>query len=233
MITASHNPPEYNGYKVYWNDGAQVLPPHDTGIVKEIDLLRGKGVVSASTPNDPYIHVLYQEIDSSYLEAIRALQLYPATDKSSLHVVYSPLHGTGGVIVPQALYQTGVKTLSFVRPQMVADGTFSTTPIPNPESPEALRLGIEQMMKEEADLFLATDPDADRLGVVVNHHGSPVILTGNQIASIMLEGILSCRSFEKALPARMSVVETIVTTPLVKAIAEKYGGKTYQVLPGF
>lgn len=233
MITASHNPPEYNGFKVYWNDGGQITSPHDTEIEKEINSIQGHGAVPASTALDPYIHVLNKEVDEAYLDALKQLQLYPATNKSDLKVVYTPLHGTGGMIVPLAMYQSGLTSLSFVKEQMVADGLFATTPSPNPETKEALSLGIVQMQKEGADILLANDPDADRLGVVIMHENKPFILTGNQIASLMIYGILQALSEQNAIPERMVVVETIVTTGLIKKIVESYGGSVEWVLTGF
>lgn len=233
MITASHNPPEYNGYKVYWADGGQVLPPHDTGIMKEVEEVRRGGIIPVSPEQDPYIHILGKEIDEAYLAELHQLELWPETDKSSLKVVYSSLHGTGGTIVPQALHQIGITNLSLVKQQMVPDGAFPTTKYPNPEAEEALRLGIDMMMSTNSDLFLATDPDADRLGVVVNHNGTQHILTGNQISSIATEWIFKRLSERGVLPSNGAVVKTIVTTPLVRKIAERWGGKCYEVLTGF
>lgn len=233
MITASHNPPEYNGYKVYWSDGAQVLPPHDEGILREVERVREGGLIPVSPEQDPYIHILGKEMDEEYLAALHLLELWPDTDKSSLSVVYTPLHGTGGTIVPEALHHVGVTNLSFVKAQMVPDGAFPTTPSPNPEIEEALRLGIDQMMATSFDLLLATDPDADRLGVVVNHKGKPVILTGNQIASIAAEWIFQRLSERGKMPQKPAVVKTIVTTPLVRKIAEGWKATCYDVLTGF
>jgi phosphoglucomutase/phosphomannomutase len=233
MVTASHNPPEYNGYKVYWSDGGQVLPPHDIGITKEVDEVRRGGLIPVSPEQDPYIHIIGKEIDEAYLEAIHSLELWPETDKSSLSVIYSSLHGTGGTVVPQALHQVGVTNLSFVKQQMIPDGTFPTTRYPNPEVEEALRLGIDAMVSAKLDLFLATDPDADRLGVVVNHKGSPQILTGNQISSIAAEWIFRQLTARGIVPHNPAVVKTIVTTPLVRKITERWGGTCFDVLTGF
>jgi phosphomannomutase len=233
MVTASHNPPEYNGYKVYWSDGGQVLPPHDEGITTRVDEVRRGGIIPVSPEQDPYIHIIGTEIDEAYLEAISSLELWPDTDKSSVSVLYSSLHGTGGTIVPQALHQVGITNLSFVKQQMIPDGAFPTTRYPNPEVEEALRLGIDAMVASNLDLFLATDPDADRLGAVVNHKGSPQILTGNQISSIATEWIFRQLTARSILPQHPAVVKTIVTTPLVKKITERWGGKCFDVLTGF
>lgn len=233
MVTASHNPAEYNGYKVYWADGGQVLPPHDSGITKEVEEVRRNGLIPVSPEQDPYIHTIGAEIDEAYLEALRKLTLWPETDKSSLRVLYSSLHGTGGTVVPQALRQVGITNLSFVREQMTPDGTFPTAKYPNPETEEALRLGINKMMAEGLDLFLATDPDADRLGVVVNHRGVQHILTGNQISSLMAEWICRQLSARGLMPQKPVVVKTIVTTSLVRKIAESWGAACHDVLTGF
>ena len=233
MITASHNPPRYNGFKVYWNSGGQVLPPHDEEIMKEIEAVRATGVVPVSPEADPYIHVIGKEVDEEYLEAIRPLALWPGRSKGLLNIVYSSLHGTGGTIVPRALERVGVVAPEFVREQMKADGSFPAAPVPNPECPEAMRLGTEQMLASRADLFMANDPDADRLGAVVNHKGSAIALTGNQVASIMTEYIFQRLSASGTVPPRPTVVKTIVTSPLVRAITEKWGGVCVDVLTGF
>jgi phosphoglucomutase/phosphomannomutase len=190
-------------------------------------------LIPVSPQQDPYIHIIGKEIDEAYLEAIRGLELWPNTDKSLVRVLYSSLHGTGGTIVPQALHQVGITNLSFVKPQMIPDGSFPTTRYTNPEIEAALRLGIDQMMSEGDDIFLATDPDADRLGVVVNHKGASQILTGNQISSIATEWIFRQLSAREILPQHPAVVKTIVTTPLVQKITERWGGKCYDVLTGF
>ncbi len=234
MITASHNPPEYNGYKVYWADGGQVLPPHDGGILHEVELVRKAGKsVGVSPEVDPYIRLLGPELDEAYLNALRPLQLWPGEDKSSVSVLYSPLHGTGSTLVPQALRQSSVTHLGFVKEQMVPDGSFPTTRFPNPEEEAALRLGIDQMVRENYDIFLATDPDADRLGVVVNHHGASHRLTGNHTASLLAEYILRQLHSRGALPNQPVVIKSFVTTPLVKKIASKWGATCIDVLPGF
>jgi phosphoglucomutase/phosphomannomutase len=233
MITASHNPPEYNGYKVYWGTGGQVLAPHDNGITKEIGKVRQGGIIPVSPEQDPYIHIIGKEIDEAYLEAIRPLALWPDTDKSSLKVLYSCLHGTGGTIVPQALHQVGITKLAFVREQMTPDGSFPSARVPNPEEGEAMRLGKDQMMAEGHDVFLATDPDADRLGVVVRHGNTSYTLTGNQVASIATEWIFRRLTDRSMLPSAPVVVKSLVTTPLVRAIADRFGAACYDVLPGF
>lgn len=233
MITASHNPPRYNGYKVYWNTGGQVLPPHDAEIIKEIEEVRKTGVVPIAPEGEPFVHIMGKEIDDAYLEAIKPLSLWPGRPKGYLYIVYSSLHGTGGTIVPQALEQVGVIVPDLVKAQMIPDGSFPAAPIPNPEMPEAMRLGTEQMMAAGEDIFLATDPDADRLGAVVNHKGVAHALSGNQVASLMIEYIFRQRSLAGTVPAKPTVVKTIVTSPLVRVITEKWGGTCIDVLTGF
>lgn len=234
MITASHNPPEYNGYKVYWADGGQVLPPHDQGILKEVELVRRRGkIVPVSPEVDPYIRILGHEVDEAYLNSIRPLQLWPDEEKDSISVLYSCLHGTGGTLVPQALRQTKVSQVFFVKEQMVPDGSFPTTRYPNPEDEAALRLGIDCMMANHHDIFMATDPDADRLGVVVTHNGKPHILTGNHTASLLVEYILRQLTSRQAMPKQPVVIKSFVTTPLVRKIASHWGASCIDVLPGF
>lgn len=233
MITASHNPPEYNGYKVYWNDGGQVLPPHDTGIMNEIRSIPEGTVIPVSREQDPFIHLVDTQEDEAYFQAISQLALWPATDKKELSVLFSPLHGTGGTLIKKALHQVGISSFHVVDQQMIPDGAFPTAKKPNPEEREALELGIQKMMKENCDIFLATDPDGDRLGCVVNHHGVPHILTGNQIVALATEWILHQKTELHILPSRPAVVKSIVTTPLVAKIAQKWGATCFDVLPGF
>ena len=233
MITASHNPPEYNGYKVYWSDGGQVLPPHDEGIMREVAAISPSSFINVSPEDDPYIHVIRTEEDEEYFKAIAPLALWPATDKRDIAVVYSPLHGTGGTLIARALRQVGVTSLHVVAPQMIADGSFPTAKRPNPEERDALELGIQMMMDDRHDIFLATDPDADRLGCVVNHQSNPHILTGNQIAALATEWIFQRLSQRNLLPPRPAVVKTIVTTPLISKIAARWGAACFDVLTGF
>lgn len=233
MITASHNPPEYNGYKVYWSDGGQILSPHDKGITEKIEQAREGGRISITEPEDPYIHIIGKEIDEAYLETIRPLSLWSEPDKSSLKVHFSPLHGTGATLMPQALQDRGITTFSMVESQSTPDGNFPEASSPNPEVQETLQTGINEMIEGNLDLFLATDPDADRLGVVVNHQGTPHILTGNQIAALSTEWIFHQLSSKGTLPPKPAVVKSIVTTPLVQKITEAYGGKCHNVLTGF
>jgi phosphoglucomutase/phosphomannomutase len=234
MITASHNPPEYNGYKVYWADGGQVLPPHDKGILAEIEKVRAKPNPVPVTPEqDPFIQEIGKEVDEAYLAAIKPLSLWPDMNKSTFLVMYSPLHGTGGTLMPQALLQYGFENVKYVKEQMIADGSFPTAHVPNPEDKGALKMGIEAMLQKSCNIFLATDPDADRLGAVVNHKDEAVILTGNQIAALLAEWILLRLKEQDKMPAHPTLVKTIVTSPLIEKIAREYGASIAEVLTGF
>ena len=171
MITASHNPAEYNGYKVFWSDGAQVVPPHDQGIIEDVRAITSLSQIQHA-PGSPLIERM--EIDAAYLKALRALQ-YQAADNQAygklLKITYTPLHGTGMTLVPKALLEWGFSNVNCVAKQMVPDGNFPTVKFPNPEYKEALQLGIDQLQETQSDVLLATDPDADRMGVVVMHQG--------------------------------------------------------------
>lgn len=236
MITASHNPPEYNGYKVYWNDGGQVLPPHDTGIIQEVDQIKELQMVKKAELNSPLIHLVSPDVDEAYLEAVTKLQLLPKENQEkgkSLKIVYTSLHGTGITLMPEALKRWGFTNVAYVKEQCIPDGNFPTTKSPNPEEKAALQLGMDLLQKTQSDLLIATDPDADRVGVVVNHHGTLVILNGNQIASICLEHICSTLTKEKKMPSNGAFIKSIVTTELLKAIADNYKKPCENVLTGF
>lgn len=237
MITASHNPPEYNGYKVYWSDGGQVLPPHDIGIIAEVDKIDDPAAVKAIDSLDsPLIVMIQDDVDDAYLKAIATLPLYPEenrADGNSLKIVYTSLHGTGITLAPSALRMAGFTNLSFVDAQIVPDGAFPTATYPNPEEKAALKLGIEKLQATGSDLFLATDPDADRVGAVVMHEGHPYIFNGNQVACICLEHICRTLSNQEKLTEKDAFIKTIVTTELFRAIATHYNTNCIDVLPGF
>lgn len=232
MITASHNPPEYNGYKIYWSDGAQVVPPHDTGIMEEVKQITRPDQVHVAPLEDPKIELIGDSEDEAYLTALDPLQNHRETNQKeghSLKIIYTPLHGCGSTTLPQALKRWGFNNLSYVEAQKAPDGHFPAAHSPNPEQEKALELGIKQLLKEKGDLLLASDPDADRLGIVALHQGKPVILNGNQIASLCLDYL--CRT--KPLQKNNAAVTTIVTTELFKCIAEKHGVTPFEVLTGF
>jgi phosphomannomutase len=237
MITASHNPKDYNGYKVYWSDGGQVLPPHDKGIVQEANAIQDLSSIQiAESIDDPLIETVEDDVDDAYLNGLKNLSLYPNLAKESsipLKITYTSLHGTGITLAPRALRLMGFFHLNFVDPQVIPDGNFPTAPYPNPEEEAALSLGIQKMLESDSDLLIATDPDADRMGVVVNHHGKPVILTGNQIACILLSHILEGYALHQSLPENPAAIKSVVTTELFRAIAEGHQVKVFEVLPGF
>ncbi len=235
MITASHNPSEYNGYKVYWSYGGQVLPPHDIGMMESVERVRKESNAIPMLEMDSIssIELLGQEIDQAYFLQLQKEILWKNRPKSELHIVYSPLHGTGGRLIETALHQAGFEQLSLVLPQMIPDGSFSTVQQPNPESPEALHMGIDLMLEKKADICIASDPDADRLGVVVMHNGAPVFLNGNQIAALMCEWVAKKRREEGESSKRYGIIKSCVTTPLLEAIAGRWDLTISNVLPGF
>lgn len=230
MITASHNPPEYNGYKVYWADGAQIVAPHDQGIVAEVAKISSPADVKLTELSDRLIHLV--DDDEAYFKALDPLQNHPETNQKlgkELKIVYSPLHGCGITTLPEALRRWGFTKLSLVEKQKTPDGNFPNAHSPNPEQEEALELGTKQLLEENGDLFFATDPDADRIGVVVNHQGKAVTLNGNQIASLSLYYLCQTRP----LPNNSAAITTIVTTELFRKIAESFGVTPFEVLTGF
>ncbi|MCF7729056.1 MAG: phospho-sugar mutase [Chthoniobacterales bacterium] len=236
-ITASHNPPAYNGYKVYFEDGAQVIEPHASSIITLVDQMEGDQYQSLPQEQCGKIIFLGKAVDESYKKKLRGLILQPSLFKKNLKVVYTPLHGVGGTIIVPLLESVGVQC-SPVFSQMQPDGFFSTVKSPNPENSEALTLGIALAEQEKADLVIATDPDADRMGVAVrNASGSLELLTGNQIGSLIAwyrlktlfeQGLLDEKNKKNAL-----LVKSIVTTDLQKAIAEKFGIRCVETLTGF
>lgn len=236
MITASHNPPMYNGYKVYWNDGAQVLPPHDQGIIEEVNKIMDNPEIKVADPSSSLIHRIDGEVDKAYIKAASSLQHYPEENQRSgrtLSVVYSNLHGTGITLVPRILASWGFTNLSLVEEQNEPDGAFPTVTSPNPEEHQAMALGVKKLIQSGADIFLATDPDGDRIGVAVNHRGSAVLLNGNEVAAICVAHICKALTLQDRLPKKGAFIKTIVTTELFKTIAESYNTFCFDVLTGF
>ncbi|MCB1117221.1 MAG: phospho-sugar mutase [Chlamydiia bacterium] len=236
MITASHNPPKYNGYKVYWGDGAQVIEPHASNIVRHVEEITSPAKVTIGNLDDPRFIETDNTLIESYLKAIYSSQ--QCRDQNHAHghalkVVYTPLHGTGGMLMDKALESWGFTNFKYVKSQQMPDGHFPTTKSPNPENPDSLQLGIEQLKQYKADLLLATDPDADRLGAVVMHQGTPHFLTGNEIAALCTEHILKKKALHDTLPSNGAIVKSIVTTDLLPAIANTYDIACIDVLTGF
>ncbi len=237
MITASHNPPEYNGYKVYWSDGAQILPPHDKAIIAEVQKINDiSNVKKTQTLDSALIEIIDNEVDEAYFKAIVPLQNYPEENRkfgSTLKIVYTSLHGTGITVMPKALAAWGFSNVVYVEKQIIPDGHFTTAPIPNPEDPSALKLGIETLEASKGDLLLATDPDADRVAVAVQHAGKIQLLTGNQTACLCLYHLCEAMSKQQTMPKKAAFIKTIVTTELFKVIAHAYQATCFDVLTGF
>lgn len=236
MVTASHNPSEYNGYKVYWSDGGQVLPPHDIGIIDEVLKIESLAAIHQAPLESPLIEWVLEEIDEAYLQAIAKLPLYRremAEKGQELKIVYTSLHGTGITLMPQVLKGWGFSSLSYVEPQITPDGHFPFAPKPNPEERAALELGIRQLKQNGGDILIATDPDADRVGVAVLHQNEVTILNGNQIACLCLHHILERQSELGTLPENAAFIKTIVTSELFKTICEHYKSGCFETLTGF
>ena len=235
IITASHNPKEYNGYKVSWNDGGQVVSPHDKGIIDEVRSI--KSVSEIATGGDPArIVTIGEETDKKYMEEVLRLSLNPEIIKrnSGMGIVYTPLHGTGYRMVPDALKMYGFKNIYPVPEQSITDGNFPTLRSPNPEEPDALAMALDLARAKNADLVMATDPDADRLGIAVRKpSGEFVLLNGNQTGALLTWYIISQKKKNGALKGNEYIINTIVTSDLLDRIAEANGVKCYNVLTGF
>ena len=241
-VTASHNPPEYNGYKVYWEDGAQFTPPHDKGVTEEVLAIEDLSSVKTMTASDAKAAGLYKvigaEIDDKYIAHVKAQVVnQDAIHKmqDSIKIVYTPLHGTGNSPVRRVLKEIGFEHVYVVPQQELPDGEFPTVSYPNPEAAEAFALGLGMAKELDADLVLATDPDADRLGVYVkdSKSGQYIPLTGNMSGSLLCEYVLSQKAAKNAIPADAEVVKSIVTTNLVDAVAASYNCKLVECLTGF
>ena len=241
-ITASHNPPEYNGYKVYWEDGAQITPPHDTGIMAEVKKVTDYATVKTMELEDAKKAGLYQvigaDIDDPYIAELKKLVLHQdCIDKvgAELKIVYTPLHGTGNIPVRRVLKELGFQNVYVVPEQELPDGDFPTVSYPNPEAAEAFELGLALGKKVDADLILATDPDADRLGVYVKDSktGEYHSLTGNMSGCLIGDYVIGQRKELKGLPADGAFIRSIVSTNMADAIAKYYGIELIEVLTGF
>lgn len=233
MITASHNPKEYNGYKIFWSDGGQVVAPHDSAIAKKIDAISDLSRIKIAPPSHPLIqHQSLNTLDEAFLQELLKLRHLTSLCEQSgkeLKITYTSLHGTGYTTVPKALHSWGFTNINPVEEQMIPDGNFPTVKFPNPEYDEALSLGKNQLLKTHSDLLIANDPDADRMGVVVLHKGEAVRLTGNEMAAICVDFL--CRFGN--LPKNSVFITTIVTTQLVRVISEAHHFTCFEVLTGF
>lgn len=239
ILTASHNPKEYNGYKAYWDDGAQVLAPHDTGIIEEVNKVSAediKGLVKTVDPSNPLIQIVGKEIDDIYLAKIKEISIDPAVieRQKDMKIVYTPIHGTGMMLIPQSLKLWGFCNVNTVPEQMIKDGNFPTVISPNPENAEALTMAIDLAKKIDADIVMASDPDADRVGMACkNSKGEWVLVNGNQTCMIFLYYIIKNRIATGKMKGNEFIVKTIVTTELIKTIADKNHVEMYDCYTGF
>lgn len=234
VITASHNPKEYNGYKAYWDDGAQVLFPHDQGIIDEVNKVRPEDI--KFTGNDNIIQIIGEDIDAEYLNQIHTLSIDPEviSRQKDLKIVYTPIHGTGMNLIPRSLKLWGFENVNCVSEQMVKDGNFPTVVSPNPENAEALTLALKLAKEIDADIVMASDPDADRVGMACkNSKGEWVLVDGNQTCMIFLYYIISNRIAQNKMKGNEFVVKTIVTTELISEIARKNDIEMLDVYTGF
>jgi len=238
VVTASHNPPEYNGYKVYWADGGQIVPPHDGGIIEEVRSV-GKDIRvmdRAEAETQGLLEFIDERIDGPYREMVKSCSLRPEllrTYGKDLKVVFTPLHGTGAVLIPQVLSEMGVEVI-LVEEQSKPDGNFPTVEKPNPEEGAAMQMALDLGAQKGADLVMGTDPDADRLGIAVpTGDGDLKLITGNQLGVLLADYIFSTRKETGTMPKNPAFVKTIVTTELQRLIAQTYGARSYDVLTGF
>ena len=242
VVTASHNPPEYNGYKVYWEDGAQITAPKDAQIIGEVNAIKDYAEIKKMTTEEAKAAGLYEvigkEIDDKYMEALKKLVLHPEAIKqmaSSLKIVYTPLHGTGNVPVRRVLKELGFEQVTVVPEQELPDGNFPTVSYPNPEDKKAFALALDLAKKIDADLVLATDPDADRLGVYEKDTktGEYKVFTGNMSGMLICEYEMSQKKALGILPENGALVTTIVSSNMAQAVAKEYGMKFIECLTGF
>ena len=241
MITASHNPPEYNGYKVYWSDGAQIVPPIDKGIIDEVLSIKDFSLIKTINKNEAIeaglLNYVGEEIDDAFINALKSSCLNPEIIKKeakNVKIVYTPLHGAGNLPVQRILKELGFENVYVVPEQEKPDGDFPTVSYPNPEDPKAFELALKLAKEVDADVVLATDPDADRLGVFSKmNNGEYVSYTGNMSALLICEYELSQKKEKGILPNNGAIITTIVSSELTKAIAENYGAKVFETLTGF
>ncbi|MDM8337712.1 phospho-sugar mutase [Mediterranea massiliensis] len=235
ILTASHNPKEYNGYKAYWDDGAQVLAPHDKGIIDEVNKIASAADIKFQGNKD-LIQIIGEDVDSIYLDKVHSISIDPEVIKrqKDLSIVYTPIHGTGMMLIPRALKQWGFENVHCVPEQMVKSGDFPTVVSPNPENAEALSMAIALAKSIDADIVMASDPDADRVGMACkNDKGEWVLINGNQTCLIFLYYIIKNRIAMNKMKGNEFIVKTIVTTELIKAVADKNHIEMYDCYTGF
>ncbi len=235
VCTASHNPKEYNGYKAYWDDGAQMVPPHDKNVITEVEKIASVDDVKWSGGEENII-MIGEAMDADYLQMVKSLSVYPdiCAAQSDLKIVYTPIHGTGIILVPKALQQFGFTNVHIVEEQSTPDGNFPTVIYPNPEETEAMSMGLKKAAALDADILLGTDPDADRVAIgVKNKKGEWVLLNGNQTAVLAFNYMIEARKAKGIAQPNDMVIKTIVTTDMIDVIAKANGVACYNVLTGF
>jgi phosphoglucomutase len=235
VCTASHNPKEFNGYKAYWDDGSQLVPPHDKNVIKEVDKILSVDDVKWSG-GEANITIVGKELDDAYMEMVKSLSVYPdvIAKQKELKIVYTSIHGTGIVLVPEVLKRFGFNNVTVVDEQKVPDGNFPTVVYPNPEESEAMSIGLKKAKEMDADILLGTDPDSDRVGIgVKDNHGDWVLMNGNQTAVLAFNYMIEARKAKGIAQPNDMVITTIVTTEMINRIAEANGIACYNVLTGF
>jgi phosphoglucomutase len=235
VCTASHNPKEYNGYKAYWDDGSQLVPPHDKNVIKEVDKIASVDDVKWGG-HDQNITIIGHKMDEAYMEMVKDLSIYPEiiAKHSNLRIVYTPIHGTGIKLVPDVLAKFGFENVHIVEEQSVPDGNFPTVVYPNPEESEAMSLGLKLAESLDADILCGTDPDADRVAIGVKDvNGKWVLMNGNQTAVLAFNYMIEARKAKGIARPNDMVITTIVTTPMINEIATRNGVACYHVLTGF
>jgi phosphoglucomutase len=235
VCTASHNPKEYNGYKAYWVDGGQLVPPHDKAVIAEVEKIADVADVKWSG-SDENITIVGKEMDAEYIKMVKGLSVYPEViqQQKDLKIVYTPIHGTGIKLVPQVLKEFGFENVTIVEEQATPDGNFPTVVYPNPEEKEAMSMGLKKAEEIDADILCATDPDADRVGIgVKNTKGEWVLMNGNQTAVLAFNYVIESRKEKGLQGPNDMVVKTIVTTNMIDVIAKEAGVACYNVLTGF
>ena len=235
VCTASHNPKEYNGYKAYWDDGAQLVSPHDTNVIKEVEAIHSVDDVKWSG-GEANITIIGKEMDDRYIEMVKGLSVYPEViaKQHDLKIVYTPIHGTGIMLVPKALQAYGFTNVHIVEEQATPNGNFPTVIYPNPEESETMSIGLKKAKELDADILLGTDPDADRVGIgVKNHKGEWVLMNGNQTLVLAFAYMLEARKSKGITKANDMAVSTIVSTEMARNVTEQNGVKYYSVLTGF
>jgi phosphoglucomutase len=235
VCTASHNPKEYNGYKAYWNDGGQLVPPHDKNVITEVEAIQSVDEVKW-TGGEEHIELLGSDMDAAYIKMVKALSVYPEIIEAQkdLKIVYTPIHGTGITMVPKVLEAFGFNNVHVVEEQSTPDGNFPTVAYPNPEESETMSMGLAKAKALDADILLGTDPDADRVGVgVKNHKGEWVLMNGNQTAVLAFAYMMEARRAKGIANANDMVITTIVTTEMINEVAKQNKVACYNVLTGF